>query len=522
MIETTNENQRPQIVDSDGMPAHEYHDAASLVQRDSEEALLGLILADAEMPPKYAQAVLEQVAARLGTDEGVFSRDLWRAFYRAMLTVAGRGLLPSTITVDAELRRMNVSDYHVADLMTLATRAANVTHLDVSDVEGLCQNILDAAGRRQLLSIAERMMEHAAGGTPLTEIAERTGHALEQVRRPHVGADTTIATVGENYLRQLTEWRASPGTLRGTTSGLKNVDEVTHGWRKGHLIVVGGRTSMGKTAYGLTFVLAAAKAIMQRTHGLNHQVGIISLEMSNEELLHRLAAAEAGVDSDALLRGDPALDWDAVEEAVSSLQAMPIRMIDAHGAANRVNGQGGQMSAAHIREHALAWHRAGALDFLLVDFLGLISAPREMKRETMERQMAHNVQAMKHLAAELQIPVMVLTQQNRENEGSAGVPQLHHLRDSDVIGHIADLVLFPVRWDYYRERGMAVPESVKSKPKGYTELYLQKHRGGRIGVIELYSDMASNRVWDWDYKRNAPVMADGRTLTNWHPETWPV
>lgn len=519
------------VVDSDGAPAQEYYQAAALHAEESEIALLGLCLADAEMPPAARENVLEQVASRLKADAMVFSNPIRRAIYEAMLTVAGKGLLADVITTHAEMRRRNVPGYRFDDLYTLTTRAHNDVELDNGRIEALCQNILDAAGRRQLMAIAQHIMNHAAGGTEIAEIGERIGRAVEQVRRPTIGADTTIAAVGDAYMHQLAEWQSHPGELRGTTSGLANVDKVTHGWRRGHLIVVGGRTSMGKTTYGLHFVRAAARAIMTRETGLDHQVGVISLEMSSEELMHKLVAAEAGVDADAILRGDPSLDWDAIEEAVSSVQAMPIRIIDAHGAANRVNGQGGQMTAAHIREHALAWQREGPLDVLLVDFLGLITPSRELRRENTEQRMAASVQAMKHLAAELQIPVIALTQQNRENEGAGGVPQLHHLRDSDVIGHIADLVLFPVRWDYYRERGMPVPESVKGKPKGYTELYLQKQRGGRIGMIPLYSDMATNRIWDWSDKRHAPITPDGHIITRrnergelemWRPECWPT
>ena len=512
------------VIDADGEPVRrgDYYHGAALHAEEAETALLGLCLADAELPPAARANVLEQVASRLGTEPTVLSNPIRQAIYAAMLTVAGKGLLADAVTTHAEMTRRNVPGYTFNDLYALITRAHNDVELDFHRVEALCQIVLEATARRQFVTLGEHIQQHSAAGTDLQEITAGIGRWMERIRRPTMGADTTIAAVGDAYLRQLADWRAHPNELRGTTSGLANVDRVTHGWRRGHLIIVAGRTSMGKTTYGLHFVRAAAKAIMERATGIDHQVGVVSLEMSSDELMHKLAAAEAGVDADAILRGDPSLDWDALEDAVARVQAMPIRIIDAHGAANRVNGQGGQMTAAHIREHALAWHREGPLDLLLVDFLGQITPPKEMRRETAERQMAHSAHAMKNLAAELAVPVMALTQQNRENEGAGGVPQLHHLRDSDVIGHLADEVLFPVRWDYYRERGMAVPESAQDKPKGYTELYLQKQRGGRIGMIALYSDMASNRIWDWNGQRNAPVNERGQTLAFWKPEFWPV
>lgn len=524
MLRTKDNARALQVIDADGEQVRhgDYYHGAALHAEDAETALLGLCLADAELPPAARANVLEQVASRLGTDPTVLSNPIRQAIYTAMLTVAGKGLLADAVTTHAEMTRRNVPAYTFNDLYTLITRAHNDVELDFHRVEALCQIVLEAAARRQFVTLGEHIQQHSAAGTDLHEITAGIGRWMERIRRPELGADTTIAAVGDAYLAQLADWRAHPNELRGTTSGLNNVDRITRGWRRSHLIVVAGRTSMGKTTYGLHFTRTAAHDIMTRMTGLDHQVGIVSLEMSSDELMHKLVAAEAGVDADAILRGDPSLDWDAIEDAVASVQAMPIRIIDAHGAANRVNGQRGQMTAAHIREHALAWHRDGPLDLLLVDFLGLISVPKEMRRETRERQMAFNIQAMKNLAAELGVPVMVLTQQNRENEGAGGVPQLHHLRDSDEIGHIADLVLFPVRWDYYRERGMAVPESVQDKPKGYTELYLQKQRGGKVGMIALYSDMATNRIWDWSDKRNAPVNERGQTLAFWKPDMWPA
>lgn len=521
------------IVDADGERTQTPYHGVALHANDAEVALLGLCLADTELPPRARANVLEQVASRIGTDGAVFASPMLQAIYTSMLSVTGRGLLADVVTTHAEMSRRNIVGYTLHDLYTLLTRAHNDVEMDFHRVEALCQIVLEASARRQFVRLGEHIQQHSAAGTDLQEISEGIGRWMERIHRPAMGADTTIAAVGDAYMQQLADWRAHPGALRGVTSGLANIDKVTHGWRPGKLIVLAARMSVGKTALALFFALAAARDIMHRTDGRHdHQVGIISLEMSNEDLFHRLIAAQAGVDAEEILKGNPALDWDAIEEAGTLLQAMPIRMIDAQGAANRVNGQGGRMTVAHIREHAREWHRQGLLDLLIVDFLTLIAAPKELRRaKNHEEEVAYNIQALKNLAAELNIPVMVLAQLNRENEhAAAAVPQLHHLRDSDVIGQVADLAMFPVRWDYYRERGNSVPDAARKYPKGYTELYLQKHRGGRVGSIALYTDMASNRVWDWSIQRNAPLDAEGHIplvrnergeMMLWKPEYWP-
>ena len=512
------------VIDTDGEQVRrgDYYHGAALHAEEAETALLGLCLADAELPPAARANVLEQVASRLGTDADVFSNPIRRVVYTAMLTVAGKGLLADAVTTHAEMTRRNVPGYTFNDLYALITRAHNDVELDFHRVGALCQIVLEATARRQFVTLGEHIQQHSAAGTDLQEITAGIGRWMERIRRPTMGADSTIAAVGDAYMTQLAGWRAHPGALRGATSGLHNIDRVTHGWRPGKLIVLAARMSVGKTALALFFARAVAKAIMERETGLDHQVGIVSLEMANEDLFHRLLASQAGVDAEDILNGNPDLDWDAIEVAATELQAMPIRMVDQQGAANRVNGQGGQMTVAHIREHARAWHQQGVLDLLIVDFLTMITPPNELRREKSEPKAAYNIQALKSLAAELNIPVMVLAQLNRENEhAAAAVPQLHHLRDSDVIAQVADLAMFPVRWDYYRERGNDVPQAVRKYPKGYTELYLQKHRGGRVGAIPLYSDMATNRFWDWNDQRNAPVTAEGKIPAGWRPVFWP-
>lgn len=530
-----------QIVDMEGAPASDLWQAASLDALDSEEMLLGLIVMDAEMPPKFRVNLLEIVTARIGVDPAVFQRPMFREYYTAMLTVAGNGLLPDTLTVDAEMRRRNVAGYSLGDLSEMTSRAAcapDVANRGTAAVESLCQNVLDAAARREYLRIMQDMAEMTVRGVGVTDIADAIAKRVSKVPRTHIGADTTIAAVAENFAAQMAEWRDNPNALRGTTSGLANVDKVTLGWQRGDLIVLAARMSMGKTAYALGFTLAAAQAIMESTDGRHdHQVGFISLEMDSESLFLRLVAMHAGVSSKSIKRGyaipgEPPLDWDRVEESRVALAAMPIRIVDAHGAQNRANGQMGQMTTAAIREHTLAWHREGTLDLLVVDFLNCIIAQGPLARDSYERQIAAHAHAMKNLASELKIPTVLLAQLNRDNEhGIPNAPQLHHLRDSDAIGQFADIVMFPMRWDYYRERGVDVPDDVQKRPKGFTQLFIQKHRMGEIGAVNLYSDMQTYRVWDWSEQRNGPVDTQGRIITTkderglvtpWRPEYWPI
>lgn len=530
-----------QIVDVEGAAVTDLWRAASLDALDSEAMLLGLVMMDAEMPPKFRVNLLELVSARLGTEPAVFQRPFHRELYTAMLAVAGNALLPDTLTVDAEMRRRNVRDYSIGDLSEMTSRAACAPELadrGTAAIESLCQNVLDAAARREYLRIMQDMGEMTVRGVGVTDIADAITKRVNKVPRTHLGADTTIAAVAENFAAQMAEWRDNPNALRGTTSGLTNIDKVTLGWQRGDLIVLAARMSAGKTAYALSFTLAAAQAIMERTDGRhNHQVGFISLEMDCDSLFLRLVAMHAGVSAKSIKRGyavpgEPPLDWDAVEESRVALAAMPIRIVDAHGAQNRANGQMGQMTTAAIREHTLAWHREGTLDLLVVDFLNCIVAQGPLAHDSYERQIAAHTHALKNLASELKIPTFLLAQLNRENEhGVPSAPQLHHLRDSDAIGQFADVVMFPMRWDYYRERGMEVPDDVKQRPMGFTQLFIQKHRNGEIGAVNLYSDMRTYRVWDWSEQRNGPVDLNGRIITckderglvaPWKPEMWPT
>jgi replicative DNA helicase len=255
-------------------------------------------------------------------------------------------------------------------------------------------------------------------------------------------------------------------------------------------------------------LLAAARACKP-----DHQVGIVSLEMSKKWLMHRLAAQVAGVDATAVEDGDPSLPWERIDAALDEIEQLPLRIVDAEDAVSRVNGSHGHMTPEVIRHLVQGWHQQATLDLVAVDYLEMVSVPEGMEHDLHTEQLGAIALAFRNLASELKIPVLVLAQLNRDSTKSASkVPTLEGIHNSDKPAMHADVVLFPVRWDYYRDRGQELPEDVASLPRGVTDILIAKQRNGGVGMARAYFDTASQRFLDWNEQRKCAVDYHGNIV----------
>lgn len=261
----------------------------------------------------------------------------------------------------------------------------------------------------------------------------------------------------------LMKMRESTGELRGVPTGFRDLDNKLAGFQKSDLIILAARPSVGKTSIALNMAKHAA---------IDHNipVGIFSLEMSAQSLVDRLLSSEAGVDSWKMRTGNglTEIDMEKLTEASSRLSAAPIFIDDQAG-----------NSILKMRSTARRLKTEHGLGLIIVDYLQLMSTSKN--HDSMVNQITEISRSLKHLARELDVPVIALSQLSRAIEQRGGEPRLSDLRDSGSIEQDADVVMFIHSEDAFKP---------KDERTGIKKIIIAKHRNGPTGDIELYFDDA--------------------------------
>ncbi|MFA5792720.1 MAG: replicative DNA helicase [Candidatus Gracilibacteria bacterium] len=262
---------------------------------------------------------------------------------------------------------------------------------------------------------------------------------------------------------------------KGLSTGFNSVDYIITGMQPSDLLILAARPSMGKTAFALNTALNVA--LKGKT------VGVISLEMSKEQLVERLFIAMLGVDSWKMKNGQLTQDdFMRMGQVMDQLNNCKIFIDDSPGA-----------SIAEMRAKARRLQMENGLDLLIVDYLQLMSMGKPGISVTNRVQEISEIsRSLKQLARELHIPIMALSQLSRAVEQRpVKIPQLSDLRESGAIEQDADVVMMMYREDYYEE---------DTDRQGITDIYVRKHRHGMVGRAELMFRKEQMRFFDIDRK----------------------
>ncbi len=246
--------------------------------------------------------------------------------------------------------------------------------------------------------------------------------------------------------------------MRGVPTGFRDLDTKLSGLQKSDLIILAARPSVGKTSFALD--LARNAAINS-----NVPVAIFSLEMSAHQLTTRMLSAASYVDSwklrTAKLQDD---DFVKLRDGIDRLSKAPIYIDDQPG--NNI---------IKMRSTARRLKSEKGLGLIIVDYLQLIT-PSNVKSDNVVQQITEISRSLKHLAREMDVPVLALSQLSRAVEQRGGKPRLSDLRDSGSIEQDADVVMFIHREDRYKEH---------DERDGIAEILIEKHRNGPTGVVQL-------------------------------------
>ncbi|MDD3861305.1 MAG: replicative DNA helicase [Candidatus Gracilibacteria bacterium] len=247
---------------------------------------------------------------------------------------------------------------------------------------------------------------------------------------------------------------------RGIPTGFKSLDNLLSGLQPSDLVILAARPSMGKTAFALNIGENIAKR--------GKTVGLISLEMSKEQLVERMFCSLLSVDSWKMRTGKLSDDdFAKIGGVMDELNSMKIYIDDSVG-----------NSISELKAKARRLKMEHGLDVLVIDYLQLMSAGNFSSYQSNRVQEISEIsRALKALARDLNIPIIALSQLSRAVEmRPSKIPQLSDLRESGAIEQDADVVLMLYREDYYEE---------DTDRKGITDVFIRKHRNGPIGHIEL-------------------------------------
>ena len=350
----------------------------------------------------------------------------------------------------------------------------------------------------------------------LVDIGQTTAAKAQKVE-PQVQADALIeeaeeklfnlATIGEQEqilhdigsasenARQIAE-RAMERKrdLVGINTGFTKLNQMLGGLHDSDLVILAGRPSMGKTALGLTIAYNAAQQVVRDPEEPGRTL-FFSLEMSAEQLATRLISAHSGISNDRIRRGEIRRDdFDKISEASRYMAELPLYIDDSAA-----------LSVSALRQRARRAKRQKNIDLVVVDYLQLLHLAHGEYRENRVQEVSSITRALKALAKDLNIPVLVLSQLSREVEKREPPrPQLSDLRDSGAIEQDADVVMFVYREAYYlarkapEQREEESIEQFQARHKRYldllepkrnkAELLISKQRHGPVGTVELFFD----------------------------------
>ncbi len=419
---------------------------------ETEKALLGALMIRPEGMNESSDIITADA----------FYAEKHRMIYRAMLA-----LYQKNEPIDIESVRTKLQDQgdldsiggitYLAELAAEVPAASNARHYAAQvQKKHMLRSLIDAGEFVAELGYDE--------GEELEETLEKAEKKIFEVTStPTMAKFTALGDSLKGAWERLEHLHEHKDEMRGVRSGFKDLDQMLAGFQKSDLIILAARPSVGKTSLALD--IARNAAVKYGT-----VVGIFSLEMAAQQLIDRMVAAEANVNSWNLRTGNikDQDDWDRIRGAYDRLGAAPIYIDDQPG--NNI---------LKMRAVARRLKKENGLGLIVVDYLQLMVPTGARASDSMVQQVTEISRSLKNLARELDVPVLALSQLSRAVEQRGGKPRLSDLRDSGSIEQDADVVMFIHRDD---------KQNKESERPNIAEILIEKHRNGPVGKIELFFD----------------------------------
>lgn len=435
----------------------QYEEAGYLLEKplpssqDAEKVILGAILLDNDF--------ISEVVGALDPD------DFYTPFHRRVYT-AMRVLFESSRTIDPILIGEELKKDGSTDGGTSAITNLTFGLPFFSTIAEYIGVVKDKSLLRQLVrtsnSIIQEALSNEHDSDTVIEHAEEKIYSL--TNKKDVGKLKPVKDALVQSVVEARERQQSGVTVAGVSTGLYDIDMILQGMKPGQLIIGASRPSVGKTALSLAIGKAAAKVV---------PVAMFSLEMDSSEICERLICSDANVNSYAYRLGNlNSSQWDMV--------SMSAEMVGTYqGGIYLDDSPTTSLTSIRANLRRLSYLLNGQpIGLVMVDYIGLMSvldpkAPRE-------NQVSQLSYGLKRIAREFNVPVLALSQLNRNSEARSNTkfrPTMSDLRESGAVEQDADVVLLLYREDMY------IPD--KAFHTNIAEVIVAKNRSGPTGVVKL-------------------------------------
>lgn len=341
--------------------------------------------------------------------------------------------------------------------------------------------VREAATKRSLATAAARLAQAAASGAPAADVIS-VGYAQLDSLSDATGNRSTLLAVDDIFMDHLQsiEARAKRDDSDGVRPHLTDLHRIIGNLEPGQMIIVGGRPGSGKTTVGLD--IARYNAVAR-----GKKVAVFSMEMSRQELLDRILAAHCSVNYENVRTGRLSDgDWAKIAQRAEALREAPLWIDDS-----------ASLTPSDIKAKARQLQAAQGLDLIVVDYLQLMSSGSRNENRAVE--VAAMSRHMKLMAKELGVPVIVLSQLNRNPESrEGGRPKVGDLRESGGLEADADVILL-----VHREE-MNVEESEHA---GTALIIVGKQRAGSTGEVRVLFQGDKVRMVDMETRYDSGFAA---------------
>lgn len=440
-------------------PTSELFDRSPPHSPEAEKGVLGSLLLD----PR----VCDDVALVLRPEE--FYSPAYRKVYECMLDMHNSGKqIDATLLIE---RLQAQGDFEMLGGMSMLLDVAECVPTAANAV-WYSQIVRDKAVVRDLIHASTEILRDSYDQSIeprelLSQAEAKVFAILEQKGSNNVAG---MADILHETMLRIDDRISRGGGIGGISTGLRDLDTQTGGLHDSELIILAARPSMGKTALAATICENVA---MDNHYG----VLFVSLEMSRLELAERMLCSRGKINGHNLRNGTISkAERQKLIEASSDLSQAPIYIDDSPS-----------RTMTEIAAAARRLKRREGLRLIVIDYLQLIEP--DNSKDPRQEQVSKIARRLKGMARELKVPVLCLSQLNRQAEASKdNRPKLSHLRESGAIEQDADVVMFVHREEYYMTN-----DEDKAKVAGKADLIIAKQRNGPIGDVKV--------AWLKDYTR---------------------
>lgn len=398
--------------------------------------------------------------------------------YRAMVNLRNNGNQIDVLSVVEELKRLNyndvpnISNYLVEIIDSVPSIASVNLYIEIVEEKAIERKLL-----HKMQGLSDDILNHRYELNDMLDKVET--NIMEVIKLRRTSEFMTLSEAAEDVFEKINSYVGKDQEIIGLNTGYPNLNKATLGFQKGDLMILAARPAVGKSSYAINLALQVAK-------NNDAHVAFFSLEMSIEQLMMRIYSYQAGVDLTKIRSGKLNNDELLLLSLAKEDLAKQKLYFDVSPSSN----------IADIRTKCRQLKNAGKLDFVVIDYLQLITA--ENTKGNRQEEVSKISRQLKTLAQELQVPILALSQlsrgvEDRENK----TPQLADLRESGSIEQDADIVFFIYRRKDVEDQDVADQLNEKLK-----EEQLQQENKQKKEMLEVIVSIAKNRqgpLQDFDY-----------------------